>query len=136
MASKRGKTIKGEAREIVASVLSVCDEEARNKCFKLPVTSATARAALYTGVSQRTVCTIRKENEERNKNSPGKPLPSPGTKRPRPSIIEKIDQADFSIIRRLVEKFYCEYNVVPTCNKLLVKLKSELQGFVKKTFKS
>ena len=28
MASKRGKTIKGEAREIVASVLSVCDEEA------------------------------------------------------------------------------------------------------------
>lgn len=77
---------------------------------------------ISTGVSQRTVYKIRKENEERKKTSPGKPLPSPGRKRHRPSIVQKIDQTDFLIIRRLIEKLCYEYNVVPTCNKLLVKL--------------
>lgn len=126
MKRQRGKTLHHEAREVIANVIKICDEEAANKAFKLPITSKTERAALYTGVGRSTIVRIRKENEERMRNDPQKPLSSPGKKRPRPSIIDKVDNFDFSIIRRTIEEFYLELKVVPTTDKLLTKLREKI----------
>jgi len=69
---------------------------------------------------------IKNEDEIRRKENPEKLLSSPGKSRPRPSIKDKIDEADFSIIRRTIQKFYLELKVVPTLGKLLRKLQEDM----------
>lgn len=62
---------------------------------------------------------------ERLRTNPETPLQSPSGKRPRLRIQEKIDDFDFGVIRRMIEKFYLELKVVPTTKKLLEKLRKE-----------
>jgi hypothetical protein len=50
-ARKQGETVHSEAREVIASVVKLCDEEGRRKQLKFPLTRATDRAARCTGVS-------------------------------------------------------------------------------------
>lgn len=69
---------------------------------------------------------IRNEDEERRRENPEKLLSSPGKSRPRPSIGDKINEGDFSIIRRTIQKFYLEIKVVPTLRKLLQKLQEDM----------
>jgi hypothetical protein len=49
-ARKQGETVHSEARDVIASVVKLCDEEVRRKQL-FPLTRATVRAARYTGVS-------------------------------------------------------------------------------------
>nr|CAH7766962.1 unnamed protein product [Callosobruchus chinensis] len=69
---------------------------------------------------------IQKEDAERKRN-PQQQLSSPGKNRPRPSVLEKVENAGFYSIRKIIEKFYCEYKVVPTCRKLLIKVREEME---------
>lgn len=50
--------------------------------------------------------------KKEKKNNPEKLLSSPGKRRPRPNIIQKIDDFDFGIIRRTINKFYIELKQV------------------------
>lgn len=119
----KGKTIHSQSREIIANVYRVCDEEARNNAFKLPLKRKIDRVSLYTGVSQDSVRKIHREDEERRKEHPDQMLSSPGKNRPRPSIKDKFDDADFGIIRRTIQNFYLEQKIVPTTKKILNKLR-------------
>lgn len=121
----RGKTLHSQTREVIANVYNVCDEESINNNFKLPLKRKLERVAMYTGVSVTVVKKIHKEDVERKENIPEKLLSSPGKKRSRPSAVQNIDDFDFSIIRRIIEKFYLELKVVPSLKKLLQKLKSD-----------
>lgn len=121
-----GKTLHSQTREVIANVYTVCDEEARNNAFKLPLSRKLDRVALYTGASVSSIKKIHKEDEERRRNNPEQLLSSPGKKRPRLRIVDKVDDADFSIIRRTIEKFYLELRVVPTTRKLLTKLRQDM----------
>lgn len=123
-----GQTLHSQTREVIANVYRVCDEEARNNAFKLPLKRKLDRVALYTGASVATIKTIHNEDEERRRSNPDELLVSPGKKRSRFSISEKVDDADFSVIRRTIEKFYLELKVVPTTRKLLIKLR-EIMDF-------
>lgn len=123
-----GKTIHAQSREIIANVYNVCDEEARNNAFKLPLKRKMDRVSLYTGVSQSLVRKIHKEDEKRRIEQPGQMLSSPGRKRSRLSIKDKFDFGDFAIIRRTIQDFYLEQKIVPTTTKLLIKLR-EIMDF-------
>lgn len=122
----KGKTLHSQSREVIANVYNVCAEEARTNTFNLPLKRKMERVSMYTGVSLRTVRTIHKEDEERNRNNPDQLLSSPGKKRSRRSAVDTIDDFDFNIIRRLIEKFYLELKIVPTLRKLIVKLREEI----------
>ena len=43
----RGKTLHSQAREVIAHVYRVCNEEATNNQFKLPLEQKVKRTALY-----------------------------------------------------------------------------------------
>ena len=122
----KNKVLQGQTREVISNVIRICDEECTNNAFKLPLHNKTGRAAMYCGVSERTITTIRKEDQHRQKNNPTEPLSTPGKKRKRMSVVQKIDDADFGIIRRLIEKSYMENNV-PTLRTLLVKIKEVME---------
>lgn len=47
---KNGKTIHSEARQSIANVIKMCDEEARQKRLLCPLMNATERAAKYAGI--------------------------------------------------------------------------------------
>nr|CAH7763762.1 unnamed protein product [Callosobruchus chinensis] len=91
-----------------------------------PLVARNGRAAFYTGVHERTISKIRKEDAEWKRTNPQQQLSSPGKERPRPSVLEKVEKADFYSIRK-IEKFYCEYKVVPTFRKLLIKVREEME---------
>lgn len=122
----KNKNLHSQSKEIVANIYRVCKEEARSNQMTLPLKRSFDRAALYAGVSSSTVKRIRKEDERREQENPNQMLSSSG-KKPRPKIEEKIDQGDFSIIRRLIQKFYLQYKIVPTTKKLLIKIKEEME---------
>lgn len=122
----RGKTLHSQTREVIANVYRACGEESQNNAFKLPLKRKLERVAMYTGVSVGAVKKIHKEDVERKENNPDHLLSSPGKKRARLSAVEKIENFDFGIVRRTVEKFYLELKVVPTLKKLLQKLRSDI----------
>lgn len=126
MANLKGKVLHSQAREVVANVIRVCDEEAINNAFKVPLKNKTERAMLYTGVGRSTIGKIRKEDQDRRQQNLTTPLSSPGKKRNRTSVVEKVDDVDFRIIRGIIEKFYVEYKIVPTVRKLLSKIREEM----------
>ncbi|VEN47722.1 unnamed protein product [Callosobruchus maculatus] len=105
---RKGETIRGEAREVIARVIEACDEESRNHALKIPLHAKTERAAYYTGVSTTSIKRIRNENRKRNMEDPGSSLATPGAKRPRLTIEDKIDDFDFRVVRRTIEEFYIE----------------------------
>lgn len=115
------KPLAGQSREIIANVYRVCDEEATNNAFKLPLKGKTDRVSLYTGVSQKTVRKIHREDEERQRERPAEMLSSPPNKKTRLSLMK--DFEDFPVIRQTINKFYLELKVVPTLKKLLLKLR-------------
>lgn len=121
-----GKTLHSQTREVIANVYNVCTEEARANNFNLPLKRKLERVAMYTGVSVSAVRRIHREDEERNRSNPDQLLSSPGKKRSRLSAVDEIEDFDFSIIRRLIEKFYLELKIVPTLRKLLVKLREDV----------
>lgn len=59
-------------------------------------------------------------------SNPEQLLSSPGKKRSRISKVEQYDDFDFSIVRRIIEKFYLELKQVPTLRKLLRQLRTEI----------
>nr|CAH7735930.1 unnamed protein product [Callosobruchus chinensis] len=101
--------------------------EAANSVLAHPLVARNARAAFYTGVHERTISKVRKEDAERKRTNPQLQLSLPGKKRPPPSVLEKVEKAEFYLIRKIIEKFYCEYKVVPTCHKLLIKVREEME---------
>jgi len=123
----KNKVLEGQTREVIANVIRICDEESANNAFKLPLKNKTERAAMYCGVGRSTIAKIRKEDQDRQKFNPTEPLSTPGKKRKRLSVQEKIDNADFGVIRRIIEKFYTEYKVIPTLGKMLAKIKEEME---------
>ncbi|VEN64117.1 unnamed protein product [Callosobruchus maculatus] len=123
---RKGETIRGEAWEVIARIIEACDEESRNHALKIPLHAKTERAAYYTGVSTTTIKRIRNENHKRNMEDPGSSLATPGAKRPRLTIEDKIDDFDFRVVRRTIEEFYIEKKIVPTCAKLLVAIREKI----------
>lgn len=115
------KSLAGQSREIIANVYRVCDEEVINNAFKLPLKRKIDRVSLYTGVSQKTVRKIHREDEERQRERPAEMLSSPPKKKTRLSLMK--DFEDFPVIRQTIKKFYLELKVVPTFKKLLLKLR-------------
>lgn len=122
----RGKTLHSQTREVIAHVYRICDDEGTNEQLKLPLKRKLDRTALYTGVSVDSVKRVKREDEKRREECPDKMLSSPGKKRFRPCIEDKIDDFDFGVIRRTIEKFYLELKVVPTTKKLLQKLREDI----------
>lgn len=123
--SKKGHTIRSQAREVIANVIKICDEEAQNNCYKLPVSQRNERASLYTGCSVSTITRIRAEDRKRMGEGSSH-LASPGKKRSRPTVTEKVSSFDFGVIRRTIEKFYIQDKIVPTTKKLLLRLREEI----------
>lgn len=121
----KNKKLESQTKEIVANLYNVCKEEAQSNQIKLPLKRSFDRAALYTGLSKNTIQRIHREDETRRQENPDQSLSNP-KKKHRPDIKEKIDDADFSVIRRLIQKFYLELKVVPTTRKLLIKIKEEM----------
>lgn len=121
----RNKHLSIQAKEMVANIYNVCKEEGINNQFKLPLKRTFERAALYAGISTASVKRIHKEDMKRME-FPDTQLSSP-SKRSRLTIKDKIDEADFGIIRRLIQKFYVEWKVVPTLRKLLQKVKENME---------
>lgn len=126
MESNKGRTIKSDAREIIANVINMCELEAQNNSLKLPLIAKTQRAAAYTGVSQATIKRIKNEDRKRKAENPEKKLLSPGTKRSRLKSEEKLDDFDFQVIRREIEDFYLVKKVVPTVASLLAAVHSKI----------
>ncbi|VEN48085.1 unnamed protein product [Callosobruchus maculatus] len=120
---RKGETIRGEAREVIARVIEACDEESRNHALKIPLHAKTERAAYYTGVSTTSIKRIRNENRKRNMEDPGSSLATPSAKRPRLAIEGKIDDFDFRVVRRTIEEFYIGKK---TCTKLLVAIREKI----------
>lgn len=100
MESKQGKPIRSSGREVICNVIKACEQETKNKSFLCPLHAPIKRAAAYTGVSSSTIKVIKTEDKERQKSRPGQSLASPGKNRKRESIIDKIDDFDFQVIRR------------------------------------
>lgn len=115
------KQLNSAGKEIIANVIRVCREEAINGALNIPLSDASGRASMYTGYSYSTIKKIKKEDMERE--DPSRPLLSPKRKRSRSSISQRIDDADFQIIRQTISNFYTQWKVVPTLRKLIVKLK-------------
>jgi hypothetical protein len=63
---KQGKTVHSEAREVTASVVKLCDEEARRKQLTFPLTRAIDRAARHMGVSAALIKKVRRESKHRD----------------------------------------------------------------------
>jgi hypothetical protein len=126
-ALKQGKTVHSEARELIASVVKLCDEECRRKQLTFRLTRATDRAARYTGVSTTLIKTIRRQSKDRDEKSTVSPLHAPGKHRPRPAHRNvTADAFDMSVIRRTVQEFYVAQNKVPSCRKLLPVIKHKI----------
>ncbi|KDR09268.1 hypothetical protein L798_00934 [Zootermopsis nevadensis] len=124
---KQGKTIHGEAREIISSVVKLCDEEARRKELKFPLTHATDRAGRYAGVPKALINKGRRESKDRDEKGTLSPLHTPGKHRPRPTDRNvTIDSFDMSVIRRTVQEFYATQKKVPSCPKLLPIIKQKI----------
>ncbi|XP_050294327.1 uncharacterized protein LOC126734670 [Anthonomus grandis grandis] len=120
------QALSGQSRVIIANVYRVCDEEALANAFKLPLKRKIDRVALYTGVSKDRVSQIHKEAMKRQAEHPDQMLSSPPNKKSRICLLRDFD--DFSIITRTINNFYLELKMVPTVNKLLIKLR-EIMNF-------
>ncbi|KAG8261914.1 hypothetical protein J6590_064137 [Homalodisca vitripennis] len=92
---KRGQTVHSEAREVIRRVISKCDEEARTDNLQHLMKQSNLRVKNYTGVSVRTISSIRKEGDAAGET----PLTTPGKKRPY-SEEKKFHMDDFD--RRVV----------------------------------
>jgi hypothetical protein len=66
--------------EIIANGIETCDEEARQKLPLVPISKATERADMYTGISRLTILRIQRKRGERNARSPDQLLKSPDKK--------------------------------------------------------
>ena len=126
MNRRKGQTLRSGAREIILNVTQRCEEEAINKAFKIPLHAPTKRAAFYTGVGETTIKKIKREHQDRMQNEPDALLKSPGKKRHRPDICEKIDDFDFQVIRRTIEDCYLVDKRVPTCQQLVAKIRQKI----------
>lgn len=123
----KGRILHSQTREVIANVYRVCDEEAGNNAFKLPLKRKIERVALYTGASISSIRKIHKEDEDRRANNSAQLLKSPGKKRLRLSFKEKFDFfSDFSVIRNIIQRFYVEWKVVPTTKKLLQAVREQI----------
>jgi hypothetical protein len=111
---KQGKTVHSEAREVTASVVKLCDEEARQKQLTFPLTRPTDKAARHTGASTALIKKVRRESKDRDEKGALSPLYTPGKHRPRPTDRNvTIDSFDMSAIRRTVQEFYVTQKKVP-----------------------
>ncbi|GLG95894.1 Uncharacterized protein GBIM_02761 [Gryllus bimaculatus] len=117
----------GEGREIIASVIEACDKEKKQNHLLVPLTKATERAAVYTGVGVTSIKTIRKENNIRNKGSADRRLISPGKKRTvsRRNAV-KIDEFVMGVIRNAIFDFYDREKQVPTVSTMLPIIKEKI----------
>lgn len=127
MLRRKGQTIKSGSREIIGHIIDICEQEAANECLKLPLKAKTKRAALYAGVGESSIKRIKGELFEKNRHSPDRPLKSPGKKRPRASVVSKVDDFDFQVIRNTIEEFYLTLKRVPTCSQLLQKIREKIE---------
>ncbi|KAG8303225.1 hypothetical protein J6590_016198 [Homalodisca vitripennis] len=122
---KRGQTVHSEAREVI----SKCDEEARTGNLQHLMKQSNLQVKNYTGVSVRTISSIRKEGDAAGET----PLTTPGKKRPY-SEEKKFHMDDFD--RRVVRDvrrghavlrlppYMCELNLIELAwakNKRVVK---------------
>lgn len=58
---KKGTIIKSKEREVIKTIIELCDQEAKQKCLYFPLRQATKRAAQYAKVSERTIKRIREQ---------------------------------------------------------------------------
>lgn len=62
---RKGTPIPGVAREVILKVAAVCEQEAKDNIARYPLNAPTKRAALYSGVSERTIQRFRNEDKKR-----------------------------------------------------------------------
>ena len=58
---KKGVALHSKERDVIKSIIEICDLEAREKSLIFPVKQATKRAAHYAKVSERTIKRLRDE---------------------------------------------------------------------------
>lgn len=120
---KRGKTVHSEARNMVANVISKCDEESKNNQLALPLNKSSERAALYTNKSLSFINKLRSEAKKFGNT----PLLTPGKKRKRASHRNaEIDSFDKCVIRRIVSDYYVQFKKSPSLRTLLITVKEKL----------
>ncbi|KAG8294746.1 hypothetical protein J6590_096178 [Homalodisca vitripennis] len=73
---KKGQTIHSEARDVIRRVIQKCDEESNTGTLQHRLKQSNIRVANYTGISVRSVTSIRKEGVEAGNEA----LSTPGKK--------------------------------------------------------
>jgi hypothetical protein len=112
---RRGKTLHSEAWEVTASIVKLCDEEAKQQQLIFPLACATQRAATYTGMSTPLIKRIRHQAKDRDKKGTLSPLHTPEKHQCRPNNRNiTTDDFDMSVIRHTVQD-YITKKKVPTC---------------------
>ncbi|CAH2088633.1 unnamed protein product [Euphydryas editha] len=130
---KKRKVIRSEGRAIVASVYHFLQEEYNfmkennnDWCDLTPLSNIRKRTANATGVSERTVTTILKEEKELPSTS-GK-FVSPMKKRRKKSGKFDLDDFNVNVIRRTIQNYHTDYKEIPTLIKLRTVLREQI-GF-------
>ncbi|KAJ4444761.1 hypothetical protein ANN_06558 [Periplaneta americana] len=125
---KNGKTIHSEARQSIANLIKMCDEEARQKRRLCPLMNATERAAKYAGVSVATIKRIRRQLKEKSQRGSTSPLHKPGKSRLRPEERNaRLDDFDMAVNEE-VKGVCADGNA---CNRLIMLHVGSLAGFLK-----
>jgi len=123
----KGRGLNGQSIEVVRNVYKFMKEEGKNGGVIIPIQKARERAAVATGVSQRTISTINMKlqtlrlSEEENKC-----FKSPKKTRNKIKPITGIDSFDAGVVRRLVYAFYITEKRLPTAKLLHNSLKEKL----------
>lgn len=99
--------IHSKERNVIASVLAACSQEAETQELLAPISAPNKRTHLYTGVSIRTIGAIRKEKALAGEGT----LISP-RKKPLPSKAVEIYSFDRNFIRQTIQKFYLDLKIV------------------------
>lgn len=104
-----------QARDIILRVLEYFQKEKENKGPLVSVEKVRVRVAAACGISEKSIQRIVKQKEEDGIVS------TPGKKRPRLDIVNKMDSFDKDAYRRHIYSYY-ERKELPTLNKLVVSL--------------
>ncbi|KAG8288972.1 hypothetical protein J6590_007724 [Homalodisca vitripennis] len=108
---KKGQTIHSKARDVIRRVIQKCDEESNTGTLQHRLKQSNSRVANYTGISVRSVTSIRKEGVEAGNEA----LSTPGKKRPYSEGKKfHIDEFDQRVIRDTINDFYIVQKKVAT----------------------
>ncbi|XP_047987300.1 uncharacterized protein LOC125227126 [Leguminivora glycinivorella] len=125
----KGKVLSNDVRNVLYKVLTFFDMEKKNKNVLLPVERALERAAIATGVGERTLQRIRKEAERIKAaglyDGEADIINFPTRKRKNPKKRLGIDDAMIENIRNIIHRFQTQNQPI-SLKKILFAAKNEL----------